>query len=63
MVPAAHAAAENGTFLKQAAGFGTVAEGVARATDALLRKEVVAAGAQKILVDYVKETLGDEAVK
>ncbi|MCM5555955.1 ABC transporter substrate-binding protein [Pleomorphomonas sp. NRK KF1] len=58
-----HAAAENGTFLKQAAGFGTVAEGVARATDALLRKEVDAAGAQKILVDYVKETLGDEAVK
>jgi multiple sugar transport system substrate-binding protein len=58
-----HAAAENGVFLKQASGFGTVAEGVARATEALLRKETDAAGAQKILVDYVKETLGDDMVK
>lgn len=58
-----HAAAENGVFLKQASGFGTVAEGVARATEALLRKDVDAAGAQQILVDYVKETLGDEVVK
>jgi multiple sugar transport system substrate-binding protein len=58
-----HAAAGNGVFLKQASGFGTVAEGVARATEALLRKETDAAGAQKILVDYVKETLGDDVVK
>ncbi|MBY3204393.1 ABC transporter substrate-binding protein [Rhizobium laguerreae] len=58
-----HAAAGNGVFLKQASGFGTVSEGVARATEALLRKETDAAGAQKILVDYVKETLGDDMVK
>jgi len=58
-----HAAAGNGVFLKQASGFGTVAEGVARATEALLRRETDAAGAQKILVDYVKETLGDDMVK
>lgn len=58
-----HAAAENGVFLKQASGFATIAEGVARATEALLRKETDAAGAQKILVDYVKETLGDDVVK
>jgi len=55
--------AGNGVFLKQASGFGTIAEGVARATEALLRKETDAAGAQKILVDYVKETLGDDMVK
>jgi multiple sugar transport system substrate-binding protein len=52
-----------GTYLKTAEGFSAVAEGVARATEALLRKQTDAAGAQKILVDYVKEILGDEAVK
>ncbi|MGO7755827.1 ABC transporter substrate-binding protein, partial [Rhizobium ruizarguesonis] len=55
--------AGNGVFLKQASGFGTVSEGVARATEALLRKETDAAGAQKILFYYVKETLGDDMVK
>ncbi len=54
---------ETACFLKQASGFGTVAEGVARAPKPLLRKETDAAGAQKILVDYVKETLGDDMVK
>lgn len=58
-----HAAAENGVYLKQASGFATVAEGVARATEALLRKETDAAGAQAILVDYAREILGEEAVK
>lgn len=57
------AAAENGVFLKQATGMAAVSEGVARATEALLRKQADAAGAQKILVDYVKQTLGDDAVK
>ena len=54
---------DKGTFLKTATGFSAVSEGVARATEALLRKETDAAGAQQILVDYVKEVLGDEAVK
>ncbi len=58
-----HANAENGTFLKASEGFSVVAEGVARATEALLRKETDAAGAQAILVDYTKELLGDEVVK
>jgi multiple sugar transport system substrate-binding protein len=49
--------------LKTAEGFSAVAEGVGRATEALLRKKTDAAGAQKILVDYVKEVLGDDAVK
>lgn len=57
------AGAEKGTFIKTAPGFSAVSEGVARATDALLRKETDAAGAQKILVDYVRETLGDDMVK
>lgn len=57
------AGVEKGTFLRSAAGFSAVSEGVARATDALVRKQTDAAGAQKILVDYVKETLGDETVK
>jgi multiple sugar transport system substrate-binding protein len=52
-----------GTYLKTAEGFSAVAEGVARATEAQLRKKTDAAGAQKILVDYVKEVVGDEAVK
>ena len=52
-----------GTYLKTAEGFSAVAEGVARATEALLRKQTDAAGAQKILVDYVKQVAGDEAVK
>ncbi|WP_284313606.1 ABC transporter substrate-binding protein [Labrys miyagiensis] len=56
-------AVDTGTFLKTAPGFSAVSEGIARATEALLRKETDAAGAQKILVDYVKETLGDEMVK
>lgn len=58
-----HANVSNGTFLRASAGFSAVSEGVARATEALLRKETDAAGAQKILVNYVKEVLGDEAVK
>ncbi|MDQ0470980.1 ABC transporter substrate-binding protein [Labrys wisconsinensis] len=58
-----HAAADKGVFLKQAAGFSAVSEGVGRATEALLRKQTDAAGAQKILIDYVKEVLGDDAVK
>ena len=57
------AAANHGTYLKQATGMSVVSEGVARATEALLRKEVDAAGAQAILVDHVRQTLGDEAVK
>jgi multiple sugar transport system substrate-binding protein len=52
-----------GTYLKTAEGFSAVAEGVGRATEALLRKKTDPAGAQKILVDYVKEVLGDDAVK
>jgi multiple sugar transport system substrate-binding protein len=56
-------AAENGTFLKQGTGMAAVSEGVARATEALLRKQTDAAGAQKILVDFVKQTLGDDAVE
>jgi multiple sugar transport system substrate-binding protein len=52
-----------GTYLKTAEGFSAVAEGVSRGTEALLRKQTDAAGAQKILVDYVKEVLGDDAVK
>ena len=54
---------ENGTFLKTAPGFSVVAEGVARATEALLRQETDAAGAQEILVDYARNLLGDEAVR
>jgi multiple sugar transport system substrate-binding protein len=50
-------------YLQTAEGFSAVTEGVARATEALLRKKTDAAGAQKILVDYVKDVLGDEAVK
>jgi multiple sugar transport system substrate-binding protein len=57
------AGVEKGTFIRTAPGFSAVSEGVARATDAILRKEADAAGAQKILVDYVKETLGEEMVK
>jgi multiple sugar transport system substrate-binding protein len=52
-----------GTYLKTAEGFSAVAEGVSRGTEALLRKQTDAAGAQKILVDYVKEVLGEDAVK
>jgi multiple sugar transport system substrate-binding protein len=52
-----------GTHLNTAEGFSAVAEGVARGTEALLRKQTDAAGAQKILVDYVKEVLGGDAVK
>lgn len=56
-------AADHGTYLKQATGMSAVSEGVARATEALLRKETDAAGAQKILVDFVTETLGADAIK
>jgi multiple sugar transport system substrate-binding protein len=56
-------AADHGTYLLQASGMSAVSEGVARATEALLRKETDAAGAQKILVDYVSETLGPEMIK
>ena len=52
-----------GTYLQTAEGFSAVSEGVARATEALLRNQTDAAGAQKILVDYVKQVLGDDAVK
>jgi multiple sugar transport system substrate-binding protein len=54
---------DNGTFLKSAPGFSVVSEGVARATEALLRKQTDAAGAQAILVKYVKDLLGDNVVK
>lgn len=58
-----HANAENGTFLRSGEGFSVVAEGVARATEALLRQETDAAGAQAILTDYARDLLGDEMVK
>lgn len=58
-----HANAENGTFLRSGEGFSVVAEGVARATEALLRQETDAAGAQAILTDYARDLLGDELVK
>lgn len=58
-----HKAVENGTFLKQNAGFAAVAEGVARGTEALLRHETDAAGAQDILVNYVIDILGEDAVQ
>ena len=54
---------ENGTFLKSAPGFSVVSEGVARATEALLRKQTDAAGAQAILVKYARDLLGDDVVK
>jgi multiple sugar transport system substrate-binding protein len=58
-----HANVEKGTYLVTTTGFSAVVDGVARATDALLRKQTDAAGAQKILVDYAKGILGDDAVK
>ncbi|MBV9244903.1 MAG: extracellular solute-binding protein [Methylobacteriaceae bacterium] len=54
---------ENGTYLNTTTGFSAVVDGVARATEALLRKQTDAAGAQKILVDYAKNILGEDAVK
>jgi multiple sugar transport system substrate-binding protein len=54
---------ERGAFLKSAPGFSVVSEGIARATEALLRKQTDAAGAQAILVKYVKDLLGDNVVK
>jgi multiple sugar transport system substrate-binding protein len=54
---------ENGAFLKSAPGFSVVSEGVARATEGLLRKQTDAAGAQAILVKYVKDLLGEQVVK
>jgi len=56
-------AVENGTYLQASAGFSAVSEGVARATEAILRKETDGAGAQKILVDYVTDVLGPDAVQ
>ncbi|WP_417714925.1 ABC transporter substrate-binding protein [Roseibium sp. SCP14] len=58
-----HGNVDNGVFLKTATGFSVVSEGVARATEALLRKETDAAGAQEILVEYSRNLLGDEAIK
>lgn len=58
-----HADAGNGTYLRPAEGFSVVSEGVARATEALLRKQTDAAGAQQILVDYARDLLGEEMVK
>lgn len=58
-----HKNADDGTFLRTATGFSVVSEGVARATEALLRGEADAAGAQNILVKYSRDLLGDEAVK
>jgi multiple sugar transport system substrate-binding protein len=54
---------DNGIFLRSTPGYSVVSEGVARATEALLRKQTDAAGAQAILVKYVKDLLGDDAVK
>ena len=54
---------ENGTFLKSAPGFSVVSEGVGRATEALLRQQTDAAGAQAILVKYVQDLLGENIVK
>ncbi|KQS88736.1 MULTISPECIES: ABC transporter substrate-binding protein [unclassified Rhizobium] len=54
---------DKGAYLKTAPGFSTVVEGVARATEALLLGNTDAAGAQKILVDYAKSTLGEDQVK
>jgi multiple sugar transport system substrate-binding protein len=54
---------QNGTFLRSAPGYSVVSEGVARATEALLRRQTDAAGAQAILVKYVKDLLGDSVVK
>lgn len=57
-----HANVENGTFLRTAPGFSVLAEGVAHATDALLRRETDADGAHEILVEYVVNFLGEDAV-
>ena len=54
---------DEGTSLRSMPGFSVVSEGVARATEALLRKQTDAAGAQAILVNYVKDLLGDNAVR
>jgi multiple sugar transport system substrate-binding protein len=54
---------DKGTFESSTPGFSVVSEGVARATEALLRKQTDAAGAQAILVKYVRDLLGDNAVK
>ena len=56
-------AVENGTYLTASEGFSAVSEGVARATEAILRKEADGAAAQQILVDYVSDVLGPDAVK
>jgi multiple sugar transport system substrate-binding protein len=54
---------DKGAFERSTPGFSVLSEGVARATEALLRKQTDAAGAQAILVQYVKDLLGDNAVK
>ncbi|MDE0114667.1 MAG: extracellular solute-binding protein [Albidovulum sp.] len=58
-----HSNVDDGVFLRTATGFSVVSEGVARATEALLRKETDAAGAQEILVEYIRNLLVDEFVK
>ena len=52
-----------GVSVNTAPGFSTVMEGIGRGTEALLLGTTDAAGAQQILVDYVRNTLGEEAVK
>lgn len=54
---------DSGTDIRTTSGFTTVMEGVNRATESLLLGQSDAAGAQKILVDYVKSGLGDDKVK
>ncbi|MCY4140609.1 MAG: ABC transporter substrate-binding protein, partial [Rhodobacteraceae bacterium] len=58
-----HMNVDDGVFLKTATGFSVVSEGVARATEALLRGETDAAGAQAILVEYATDLLGEDVVK
>ncbi len=62
-LPALMDSLDKGAYLETAPGFSTVIEGVGRATEALLLGQADAEGAQKILVDYVKSTLGDDQVK
>lgn len=53
---------DSGTDIVTASGFTTVMEGINRATEALLLGSTDAAGAQQMLVDYVKSGLGDDMV-
>ncbi|AQZ54478.1 ABC transporter substrate-binding protein [Martelella mediterranea] len=54
---------EDGVSVETAPGFSTVMEGIGRGTEAILLGNADAAGAQQILIDYVKNTLGDDMVK